>query len=364
MIKELDIYKGKRVLVTGHTGFKGSWLSIWLNELGAEVIGYALNPYTNKDNFVLTNLSTKIIDIRGDIRDYEKLKEVFEKYSPKFVFHLAAQPLVIDGYNNPKATFDINVGGTVNVLENCRHSKSVRVIINVTSDKCYENKEWVWGYREVDPLGGDNPYSASKACSELVIIAYRNSFFNPQDFKNHGKGLSSVRAGNAIGGGDWRQNRIISDCIRSLEKGEPIQIRNPFSTRPWQFVLEPLGGYLLLGAKMFENCEKYSDAWNFGPELSSIITVKELVNILLKKYGKENWICEYKPNPIREATHLFLDITKTKFKLGWNPCFSIEEAVSKTVDWYKCYRNNSDMYNFCKKQIYEYLEKWAAYENT
>jgi CDP-glucose 4,6-dehydratase len=357
MQEKLDIYKGKRILVTGHTGFKGSWLSIWLNELGAQVIGYALNPYTEKDNFVVSNLSDKIIDIRGDVRDYNKLKEVFGKHKPEVVFHLAAQSLVIEGYDNPKETFDVNIGGTVNVLENCRLSKSVEIIINITSDKCYENKEWVWGYRETDALGGYDPYSSSKACAEMVTRAYRNSFFNVDDFKSHGKALSTVRAGNVIGGGDWREDRIIPDCIRSLEKSEPIYIRNPFFTRPWQFMLEPLGGYLLLGGKMFEDFEKYCGAWNFGPASSSIITVKELVTLLLKKYGKGSW--EHHPyrNKIRETTHLSLDVSKAKHRLGWNPCLSIEEAVGKTVDWYKSYRDISNMYDFCKQQIFEYMER-------
>lgn len=357
MQEKLDIYKGKRILVTGHTGFKGSWLSIWLNEIGAQVIGFALNPYTEKDNFVVSNLSDKIIDIRGDVRDYNKLKEVFGKHKPEVVFHLAAQSLVIEGYNSPKETFDVNIGGTVNVLENCRLSKSVRIIINITSDKCYENKEWVWGYRETDRLGGYGPYSSSKACSELVTKAYRNAFFKLENHKYHGKVLSSVRAGNVIGGGDWRRDRIVPDCIRSLEKGEPIHVRNPFAIRPWQFVLEPLGGYLLLGARMFENFEKYCGAWNFGPASSSIITVKELVTLLLKKYGKGTWKHEPSQTSIRETTHLSLDIGKAKHILGWNPCLSIEEAVGKTVDWYKSYRDIPNMYAFCKQQIFEYMER-------
>ena len=355
MKRELDFYKDKTVLVTGHTGFKGSWLCVWLNELGARVIGYALEPYTEKDNFAVTILSKKIVDIRGDIRDFDKLHSVFHQYSPEIVFHLAAQSLVIDGYNNPKETYDVNIGGTVNVLENCRLSKSVKVIINVTSDKCYENKEWMWGYRESDPLGGNDPYSSSKACAELATTAYRNSFFSHENQRNYGKTLASVRAGNVIGGGDWREYRIVPDCIRALEKGEPIHVRHPDFTRPWQYVLEPLGGYLLLGAKMFKNPEKNSSAWNFGPEPTSILTVKELVSLLIKKYGKGSWRHKPGQRSILETTHLSLDISKAKFMLGWNPCLSIEEAVSKTVDWYKSYQNASDMYDFCKQQIIEYM---------
>jgi CDP-glucose 4,6-dehydratase len=350
-------YKNKRVLVTGHTGFKGSWLSLWLKELGAEVIGYALDPYTQKDNFVLSRLSRSMIDIRGDIRDHGKLQKVFKKYSPEFVFHLAAQPLVREGYKNPKETYDVNIGGTVNVLENCRASESVRVIINVTSDKCYENKEWIWGYRETDPLGGYDPYSSSKACSEIITAAWRNSFFNPKSWRSHGISLSSVRAGNVIGGGDWAKDRIIPDCIRALEKKKPIEIRNPDATRPWQYVLEPLGGYLLLGTHMATAPQKYSGAWNFGPEISSVISVQRLVELAVQYWGEGRWLYIREKNKLHEAGLLSLDTHKARFELGWKPCLEIEEAVLNTIVWYKAAHSNKNIPELCNNQIQEYMRK-------
>jgi len=344
-------------MVTGHTGFKGSWLSLWLNELGAKVIGYALDPYTQRDNFVLSHLSHSIIDIRGDLRDHKSLQKVFKKYSPEFVFHLAAQPLVKEGYQNPKETYDVNIGGTVNVLESCRASESVKVIINVTSDKCYENKEWIWGYREMDTLGGYDPYSSSKACSEIITSAWRNSFFNPKDHSSHNKSLSSVRAGNVIGGGDWAKYRIIPDCIRSLEKKKTIKIRNPLATRPWQHVLEPLGGYLLLGAHMATAPNKYSEAFNFGPDTSSVISVKELVELVVSYWGEGEWLhLKEKTNP-HEATLLALDTHKAQFMLGWKPCLKIEEALHNTIDWYRAAHSNDNIKELCINQIQEYMRK-------
>ena len=345
------IWENKKVLITGHTGFKGSWLSIWLRELGANVIGYALEPYTEKDNFIVAGLKDRITSIIGDVRDYEKLKSVFAKYKPEFVFHLAAQSLVIESYKNPRETYETNVLGTVNVLEASRQTDSVKVIINVTSDKCYDNKEWVWGYRENDPMGGYDPYSSSKGCSELVTAAYRNSFFNPELFEEHSKSLSSVRAGNAIGGGDWRKYRIIPDCIRALEKGEPIEIRNPNAIRPWQHALEPLGGYLLLASKMYEEPKKYCGAWNFGPNNNSIITVRELVELFIKEYGRGSWRTASDESPYEIKT-LTLDINKARTYLNWSPVWSIEKCVEKTAEWYKKSGKN-DLYNICVDQINE-----------
>lgn len=361
--KPFDVFKGKNVLITGHTGFKGSWLSIWLTELGANVIGYALDPINEQDNFVISNLTGKIVDFRAEVRNFSKMQEVFAKYSPEFVFHLAAQSIVKQSYNNPKETYDINLGGTVNVLENCRLTKSVKIIINVTSDKCYENKEWIWGYRESDPMGGYDPYSSSKGCSELITSTYRNSFFNPENYSTHGKALSSVRAGNVIGGGDWAKDRIIPDCIRSLEQNRPINIRNPHSTRPWQFVLEPLGGYLLLAAKMYENPRKYASAWNFGPEKSSIVSVNDLANIVINKYGEGSLCCSKVDDQFHEATLLSLDIQKARFILGWKPLLDINETVEYTIDWYRNYKKTPDMYNLCRKQIMNYMvnaNKWIS----
>ena len=356
IMEKLDgVFKNKIVLITGHTGFKGSWLSIWLRELGAIVIGYALEPYTKKDNFVLCGLKDKITNIIGDVRDYEKLKKVFTKYQPEFVFHLAAQPIVRESYLNPKDTLDINIGGTVNIFECCRLSNSVKVIINVTSDKCYENKEWIWGYRENDPMGGHDPYSASKGCSELITAAYRNSFFDPQKFNEHGKSLSSVRAGNVIGGGDWQKDRLIPDCIRALESNKPIKIRNPYATRPWQHVLEPLSGYLLLASKMYQEPISFSGAWNFGPNYESVISVGEVVSMIVEKWGNGNWLDTSDKNEPHEAKLLSLDTSKVKNILDWQPKWDIQKCIEKTVDWYKKYFTE-DIYQLCKKQIESYQQ--------
>ena len=351
-----EIFKNKTVLITGHTGFKGSWLSIWLNELGANVIGYALVPYTPKDNFVVTGLESKITHIIGDVRDYKRLKEVFTKYQPEFVFHLAAQPIVRESYLNPKETYDVNIGGTVNVFECCRLTNSVKVIINVTSDKCYENKEWIWGYRENDPMGGYDPYSSSKGCSELITAAYRKSFFNPDHFEEHGKNLSSVRAGNVIGGGDWQKDRLIPDCIRSLENNKEIKLRNPDSTRPWQHVLEPLSGYLLLASKMYQEPGKFSGAWNFGPNHDSIVSVREIVSMIVEKWGNGRWADISDKNEPHEANLLSLDVSKARNFLDWYPKWNIQKCIEKTMEWYKNI-NGNNLYDICYNQITEYSTK-------
>ena len=348
-----NVFKDKAVLVTGHTGFKGSWLCIWLKELGANVFGYALEPYTDKDNFVVTGLQHKVAHIIGDVRDFHELRKVFEKYQPEFVFHLAAQAIVRESYISPKETYDINVGGTVNVLECCRLTDSVSVIINVTSDKCYENKEWIWGYRESDPMGGHDPYSSSKGCSELITAAYRRSFFNPNDFKDHRKSLSSARAGNVIGGGDWQKDRIIPDCIRALENEKPIEIRNPNATRPWQHVLEPLSGYLLLASKMYEEPHKFCGAWNFGPNYDSIIPVGEIADKIVRFWRNGSWVDLSDKNAQHEAKLLSLDISKANSYLKWFPVWDIDKTIEKTVDWYKEYEKK-DPYRICMNQIRDF----------
>ena len=348
-----NVFKNKTILVTGHTGFKGSWLCIWLKELGANIIGYALESYTERDNFVVSGLEDRITNITGDIRDFQKLSKVVEEYQPEFVFHLAAQPIVRESYVNPKETYDINFGGTVNVLECCRLTDSVRLIVNVTSDKCYENKEWIWGYRESDPMGGYDPYSSSKGCSELITAAYRRSFFNPNDFKDHKKSLSSARAGNVIGGGDWQRDRIIPDCIRALESEKPIEIRNPNATRPWQHVLEPLSGYLLLASKMFDEPQKFCDAWNFGPNYDSIIPVGEVTDKVVAQWGSGIWIDISDENAPHEAKLLSLDISKANWYLKWFPVWNTEKAIEKTVEWYKEYKKK-DPYRICVNQIEEF----------
>ena len=351
-----NIYKDKTILVTGHTGFKGSWLSIWLSELGANVIGYSLDPYTEKDNFVLSGLKDKIIDIRGDIRDSEKLEQVFKEYKPEYVFHLAAQPLVRLSYDKPKETYEVNVMGTLNILECIRKCEATKYGILITTDKVYENKEQLWGYRENDPMGGYDPYSSSKGCCELLISSWRNSFFNIQDYKKHQKAIVSVRAGNVVGGGDWANDRIIPDCIRAIESGNEIEIRSPKSIRPWEHVLEPLSGYLLLGQKLTENPVKYSEGWNFGPKLDSIITVWEVAQKVVKFYGQGNVIDRSDVKNVHEAKLLALDISKAKFKLGWNPTLNIEDTLELTVDWYKRYKNEN-VYELCVEQIKTFLKK-------
>ena len=346
-------WAGKKVLVTGHTGFKGSWLTIWLDMLGAEVAGYALEPLTLHDNFVLTGIANKINHKIGDIRNYDCLQKFFFEVNPEIVFHLAAQPLVRESYNDPKSTYDINIGGTVNILECCRKTESVEVIVNVTTDKCYENKEWVWGYRENDRLGGYDPYSSSKACSELVTEGYRKSFFNPDSFALHGKSLASARAGNVFGGGDWQTDRIIPDCIRALESGEPIIVRSPNAVRPWQHVLEPLSGYIKLAEKLCESPVEYAEAWNFGPEESSFISVGSLVDRIVHAWGKGSWEDHSKPGDFHEANLLKLDISKAKSLLEWSPLWHIDKAITATAEWYQQY-NRGNVYDLCCNQITDY----------
>lgn len=352
----LPFYKNKRILVTGHTGFKGSWLLIWLEMLGAEICGYSLEPYTSRDNYILSGISRKIINHTGDIRDYENLYSIFESFKPEIVFHLAAQPLVRQSYSNPKETFDVNIGGTVNVLECCRLSDSVRIIVSVTSDKCYENVESSRGYRECDRLGGYDPYSASKAGSEIVCGAYIKSFFNPDFYSFHNKCLASVRAGNVIGGGDWQVDRLMPDCIRALEAGDPVVLRNPQSIRPWQHVLEPLSGYLLLASKMMDDPHKYSRGWNFGPDHGQNLTVGEIANLIIKEWGSGNIKTSLTDENLpHEAGVLNLDISQAQTELNWRPRWDIYKAVSATVDWYKkC--SETDIYPLCENQITEYMK--------
>jgi len=346
-----EFYKGKKVLVTGHTGFKGSWLSIWLHKMGAEVIGYALDPISGNDNFVLSGISSKIIDIRGDVRDAEKLKEVMSVYKPEIVFHLAAQPLVRLSYEIPVETYEVNVMGTINVLEAIRVSASVKVGVMITTDKCYENKEHIWGYRENEPLGGYDPYSSSKAACEIAIASWRNSYFNPKDNSTHGKSIISVRAGNVIGGGDWAVDRIIPDCIRALENDKSIELRSPKAIRPWQFVLEPLSGYLLLAQKEYEEPSKYCEAWNFGPKSNSVATVWEVAEMVIGTYGKGELKDISDKKQLHEANLLMLDISKAKYKLGWIPHLDIKQTINLTVDWYKRYKS-TNVYEFCLEQIH------------
>lgn len=344
-------YKGKKVLVTGHTGFKGSWLSIWLHSLGAEVVGLGLDPYSERDNYVLSGIGRKIkADLRVDIRDEAALRAVFEQYRPDIVFHLAAQPLVRLSYEIPVETYQTNVMGTIHVMEAIRHCPSVKVGVMITTDKCYENKEQVWGYREDEPLGGYDPYSSSKGAAEIAISSWRRSFFNPSKFARHGKGIASVRAGNVIGGGDWAKDRIIPDCIRALEAGQAIGIRSPKAIRPWQHVLEPLSGYMLLAKKMWEEPARYDEAWNFGPDAGSIVPVWDVAGMVIDAYGSGERKDLSDPDALHEANLLMLDISKARFRLGWNPRLDIRQSIDLTVDWYKRYRQG-DVYELCLDEI-------------
>lgn len=353
------IYKNKKVLVTGHTGFKGSWLSLWLKELDAKVIGYALQPNTQPNHFELLDID--MISIIGDITDYDRLYQVFQEYQPDIVFHLAAQPLVRYSYANPVETFQTNVMGTVNVFEACKNTKSVKAIVNITSDKCYDNKEQIWGYRETDSMGGYDPYSASKGCAELVTSSYRNSFFNPDDYHiKHNTLLASCRAGNVIGGGDWAEDRLIPDIIRAIEKNEIVKIRNPHATRPWQHVLEPLSGYLLVGQKLLQGEKEFATAWNFGPKEESDITVEEVVKNIKKYWNRFTYDIQKNDADPHEAHLLKLDCTKAAIKLHWMPEWNSDITFEKTIKWYKEFYENNKIISL--NHIYEYTKEEAAHQ--
>ena len=351
--KIFRLYKRKRVLVTGDTGFKGSWLSLWLHELGARVVGYALPPAQKLNHFSLLRLDRKIRHINGDIRDFTRLRKLFLDFQPEFLFHLAAQPIVRISYKEPKLTFDTNVGGFVNALEAARITPSLKVAIFVTSDKCYKNEERVQGYREHDELGGHDPYGASKASAELAFAAYQTSFFNGRDRL----GSASVRAGNVIGGGDWSPDRILPDCIRSLEKREPIVLRNPNATRPWQHVLEPLYAYLFLGAKLYHEPKRYSSSWNFAPDSESVHTVKDLARKVLKYWGEgQIKLANSRKKELPEDKILQLNCDKAHRLLGWYPRWDFDRAVSETVRWYKKVAGDKPALAMTRGQIRNYME--------
>ena len=353
-----NFYKGKRILVTGHTGFKGSWLSIWLHELGAEVVGIGLDPCSEKDNFILSGIGSKIkADIRADIRDGKKMKEIFAEYQPEIVFHLAAQPLVRLSYDIPVETYDTNVMGTIHIMEAIRATKSVKVGVMITTDKCYDNCETLEGYVETDPFGGYDPYSSSKGACEVAIQSWRRSFFNPMDYgKKHTVSIASVRAGNVIGGGDWAKDRIIPDCIRALEEGRVINIRSPKAVRPWEHVLEPLSGYMLLAKLMWNNPTEYCEGWNFGPEAEGVSTVWEVASEVIKNYGSGELKDSSDTNAVHEAKLLMLNINKAKSRLGWYPRVNMQQCMELVVDWYKRYQTEN-VYTLCVEEINKFLEK-------
>lgn len=336
-------YHGKTVLVTGHTGFKGAWLSLWLMRLGAKVVGYALTPPTEPSLFNEARIQDSVTHVIGDVRDAAFLEQVMREHEPEVVFHLAAQPLVRQSYLTPQETYDTNVMGTVNLLEAVRKTPSVKACLIVTSDKCYENREWVYAYRENDPMGGFDPYSSSKGCAELVTSAYRNSFFLGKPSDESPVSVASVRAGNVIGGGDWADDRIIPDCVRSLARGQKVLVRNPKAIRPWQHVLEPLSGYLWLGARMLEDPRAHADAWNFGPMGANNVTVQEIVVGILENWGEGEWVTP--PQQLEqphEAHFLKLDTTKAVNLLGWEPVYDLAMTLKVVTDWYSAFYRQAD----------------------
>ena len=351
-------WSGKKVLLTGHTGFKGSWLSIMLHKLGAIITGYALDPRTAGDNFLVCEVGSFVNDVRGDIRDNDKLLQVFEESMPEIVFHLAAQPLVLASYKDPRDTYETNVMGTLNVLECIRRCPSVKCAVIITTDKCYENMEQLQGYKETDRLGGYDPYSSSKACAEILVSSYRNSFY---------ENIATARAGNVIGGGDWASDRIVPDIVKSFVQNRKMEIRNPKAVRPWQHVIEPLYGYLLLGQSLYLSGKPFAEPWNFGPDSSGHMNVWELSSLMLDKLGGGELVDCSSGDAPHETGHLSLDITKARKLLGWNPVLSINEAIEFTSKWYKLYeqvKNKSEsveaMIKLCAGQIDFYMSKAGA----
>lgn len=358
LAKAMAHLRGRKAFVTGNTGFMGSWLSAWLLSIDAKVTGYSLEPPTDPSMFEATGLGRRMTWIRGDINDLEHLKDEMRRAEPELVFHLAAQPIVRRSYSEPILTFDTNVLGTAKVLESVRDTPSVKSCVCITSDKCYENREWVHGYRESDRLGGRDPYSASKGAAELIISSYRNSFFGPESASKGRVGVASARAGNVIGGGDWAEDRIVPDCMRALSAGKPVQVRNPNAVRPWQHVLEPLGGYLMLAHRLLEDPAHHSSAWNFGPKAEDHVTVMRLVQMIVDRWGEGKMQVHSRPNEPHEAGLLRLDCTKAHSGLGWYPVLPLEESVRMTVEWHKQQlADPKELWDLTIKQINEFARK-------
>ena len=352
----------KKVFITGHTGFKGSWLCLWLHSLGAKVYGYALQPPTDPSLFELCGISRIVKSTIGDVRNLRLLKKAILAADPEVVIHMAAQPLVRESYRLPVETFEINVMGTVNLLEAVRSCKNIRAVVNVTTDKCYENRERMRGYREDEPMGGYDPYSSSKACSELVTSAYRSSYFNPKDYTDHGVAVASARAGNVIGGGDWATDRLIPDCIRAILRGETVQIRNPNAIRPWQHVLEPLSGYLVLAMRLYQKGPRYAGGWNFGPNNADARPVEWVMKEFCRQWGEgASYFVDRGRHP-HEAHYLRLDCSKAKKELGWQPQWKLNRAIASIVEWTRAYVEKEDVKCVCLKQIEEYSEQVANLE--
>jgi len=360
MVKETlfgDFYKDRKVFITGHTGFKGSWLSIMLHKLGADVYGYALAPNTSPSLYELAKVDQIVSSTIGDIRDYNLLLKTLQEIQPEIIIHMAAQPLVRESYKNPRETYEINVMGTVNLLDAARQVSSIKAILNITTDKCYENREWHWGYRENEPMGGYDPYSNSKGCSELVTSSFRSSFFNPKDYPKHGVALATARAGNVIGGGDWAEDRLIPDFIRAIMRGDKVKIRSPFAIRPWQHVLEPLSGYLELCRKLYNNGSAYAEGWNFGPDDCDAKNVEWITSKICELWSSgASYELDSTPQP-HEANYLKLDCSKAKAKLNWYPRWNIDTTLQMIVDWNKAFLNNADMRKASVSQIEKYFSQ-------
>lgn len=351
-----SFWRGKKVFLTGHTGFKGSWLSLWLQQLGAQVTGYALQPPTNHSLFEVARVEQYMTSIISDIRDSTMLTNAMRQAAPDIVIHMAAQPLVRRSYVDPIETYSTNVMGTMYLLEAVRQTPSVRAVVNVTTDKCYENKEWVWGYRENEPMGGFDPYSSSKGCAELVTAAYRNSFFNTAKYSEHQVALATARAGNVIGGGDWAEDRLIPDILRAIEAGQSVNIRNPHATRPWQHVLEPLNGYLALAEKLYTDGAAFAEAFNFGPAEEDAKPVQWIVEQLTQQWGDgANWKLDQAEHP-HEAHYLKLDCSKAKIRLDWRPRWTLGQALKNIIVWHKAHQCGDDMRELSLRQIAAFQE--------
>lgn len=349
-----EFWKGRRVFLTGHTGFKGSWMALWLQSLGADVTGYALTPPTHPNLFDIAGVAGGLRHIVGDIRDLDALHRALADCKPEIVIHMAAQPLVRYSYDEPVETYATNVMGTVHLLESVRRVGGVRAVVNITTDKCYENREWIWGYRENEPMGGYDPYSNSKGCAELVSAAYRSSFFNPADYARHGVALATVRAGNVIGGGDWAKDRLIPDILTGFEAGQVVHIRNPNAIRPWQHVLEPLRGYLMLAERLVEHGPEFASAWNFGPHADDARPVGWIVERMGGLWGEgAHWQVDDGKHP-HEANFLRLDITKAMTGLGWHPALRLDAALEKIIEWSRARMSGADMRKVTLTQIESY----------
>jgi CDP-glucose 4,6-dehydratase len=354
VVKFGDFWRGKRVFLTGHTGFKGGWTALWLASKGAIVRGYALDPCTDPNLFTAAKIGSVIEDIRGDIRDGAKLDAAITEFAPDVVLHMAAQPLVRYSYQDPIGTFETNVIGTARVLDAVRRTPSVRAVVSITTDKCYENKEWLWGYRETDALGGYDPYSSSKACAEIVSAAYRQSYFPVDKMQDHQCGVATGRAGNVIGGGDWSTDRLIPDLVRGFLAGDPVRIRRPQAIRPWQHVMEPVFGYLLLAEKLMSGDPRYATAFNFGPSDDDAQPVGWIVEKMTKFWGgNASWVLDEDPS-VHEAGYLKLDASRARAELHWHPRLRLETTLNWLVDWYKAWQDGADMQEFTLKQIAEY----------